>query len=583
MSFVLERLTEALTAHRAGDLLRAEALYRGVLTAEPEQTLAVYLLGMLLLGSRRAAEAVAFLRVAARVRAGEAAVQVNFANALAETGDSLGAAAACRVALAMDATLAPAHATLGKALLGLGDAAGAEASYARALRHDPGLVAARIGLGMARMHLGQAEAALTEAEMALAVAPGHVEALFLHGTALAALGRTAAARGALEAAVVADPGHARAWANLANACIDQDDLVAAEGHLRRAVALAPELAEAQASLGFLLAGCGRLAEAVAACDAAIRVRPDFAQAHWNRSFSNLLAGNFSEGWEEYEWRKRHDRFACDLLSLPGVEWQGEDIAGQRLLVQAEQGLGDTIQFARYLPLLVERGADVTIACPRPLMALLRQMPVRLVEKGPVLPDYDVWVDQMSLPRLFGTEVATIPSPDAYLRAEPDRVSRWRAVLPQGARIGVVWAGNPLHSNDRRRSMPIAALAPLVAEFGAALVSLQVGPGSAAITERFGLRDYAPLLTDFAETAAAIACLDHVVAVDTSTAHLAAAMGQQVSILLPFAPDWRWMIGRADSPWYRSVRLYRQPIPGDWDAVVAAVLPALRQGVAAAAA
>lgn len=409
-------------------------------------------------------------------------------------------------------------------------------------------------MGMAWLHLRRPEAAVLAGERAVALAPELAEAWFVLGTALVGVGRGEAGETALRRAVTLAPGHARAWANLGNAEVDQDRYAAAVACLERAVALDAGVAEAWASLGFVLAGMGRLGEAVAACDRAIGLRGDFAEAHWNKSFAHLLAGDFAAGWEEYEWRKRHDRFARDFLSLPGVEWAGEDLAGKHLLVQAEQGLGDTIQFARYLPVLAGMAGRVTIACAAPLLGLLRQLPVAVVRRDAALPDYDFWVDQMSLPRLLGTTLANIPAPEGYLRAEG----------AARGKIGLVWAGNPLHSNDRRRSMPVAALAPLVAGREDRFVSLQLGPQRGALA---GVEDLAAALVDFAATAEVVAGLELVIAVDTSTAHLAAALGKPVFLLLPYAPDWRWMCGREDSPWYRSVRIFRQAQAGDWADVV----------------
>ena len=603
-SGLLDDLAAALALHRDGRLAAAEAGYRRVLDAEPRQPLALHLLGVLLLATHRAEQAAALLRQAAAVRpdntetllaladacaaAGDRAeaierygalladhphhtgALVNLANALRDAGDHAGAIAACRRALAIAPALLQAHLTLGSALLAGEQVEAAIAAYRGAIACAPGSAPAQIGLATALMRAERGEAALAAASRALALAPGMTEAEYIHGAALRAARRFDAAVAALRRLVAQEPGHARAHLALGNAHADLDQFARAEHHQRIAVALDPALAEAHVSLGFLLAGCGRLAEAIAACDAAIGLRPDFARAYWNRSFASLLAGDFEHGWEDYEWRKRHDRFAVDFLSLPGPEWQGEPLAGRTLLVHAEQGLGDTIQFARYLPLLAERGARVVLACAPPLIPLLRRLPgvALTVPKTAAFPPYDLWVDQMSLPRLFGTRPDTIPAPGGYLRADRAR--------PAGPRpfVGIVWAGNPGHSNDSRRSMPVGALAPILALPGIDWVSLQVGPAAADITGRFGIADRSATLTDFAKTAALIETLDLVVAVDTSTAHLAGAMGWPVWVMLPFAPEWRWMIDRTDSPWYASMRLFRQASPGDWAGVAHRIAAAL---------
>ena len=373
-----------------------------------------------------------------------------------------------------------------------------------------------------------------------------------------------------ERVIALQPNHAEAHLNLGNAYADLNDTARAEAHMRRAIALSPDLVEAHASLGFLLTGRGQIALAIQACQRAIDLRPDFALAHWNQGVAHLLGGQMQEGWAKYEWRKR--RFPAAFSAPPGPEWDGGPLEGRTLLVLAEQGFGDTIQLCRYLPALVQGGARVLLECAHGLMPLLRCLPGltllpphHLASRVP-RPPYDVWVDQMSLPRLFGTTLETIPSPAGYLHPAPARAAAWEARLPCGLRIGLVWAGNPAHSNDRRRSIPTGALAPLIAVRADALVSLQVGRAARDITRMFGITDHSPYLTDFGETAAAVARMDLVITVDTAVAHLSAALGIPTWIMLPHAPDWRWLLDRNDSPWYSSVRLFRQDQPSDWAGV-----------------
>ncbi|HEY2132125.1 MAG TPA: tetratricopeptide repeat-containing glycosyltransferase family protein [Acetobacteraceae bacterium] len=395
------------------------------------------------------------------------------------------------------------------------------------------------------------------------------EAHFVVGLAHTAIGRPDRAAAALRQCLGLAPGRARAALALGNALIDLDRLREAEEYLRHAIARDPTLPEAHASLGLLLSATGRLDEAIMACDAAIALRPDFACAYWNKSVAQLLGGDLAQCWENYEWRKRHDRFARDFPALLGREWLGESLEGQTLLVHAEQGLGDTIQFARYLPLLAAQGAAVVLACAAPLIPLLADVPgvAAVVPKDATLPPYDLWADQMSLPRLFGTRIDSIPAALGYLRAAPALIARRTPPPSRQARVGIVWAGNPAHHNDRRRSLSTAALAPLLATPGVAWISLQKGPRSLEITLQHGIPDQSRGLTDFAETAALIATLDLVIAVDTATAHLAGALGRPVWLMLPHAPDWRWLTGRADSPWYASMTLFRQSCPGGWAGVI----------------
>lgn len=500
MPATAETLLEAIRHHQAWRFTEAERLYHAVLEADPRHQHALYLYGLLQLGTDRPAAAVPALRAAVALR--------------------------------------PEH------------------------------IGARINLARALLANAQPDAALAQADAALTLTPALAEAAFLRGTALNALGQPKLAAAALSACLATNPVHAAAQLNLGNACADLDRLAAAEHHCRHAIALNPALAEAHASLGFVLTSLGQLDAAIEACRAAIRLRPDFAQAHWNLAVAALLAGDFDLGLREYEWRKRHDRFRRDFIDLPGPQWDGTPLAGRTLLVHAEQGFGDTIQLARYLPALAATGGRVVLACDRVLVPLLATLPgVTATAKDQSLPPYDCWVDQMSLPLRCGTRPESIPEAAGYLRADPDRQAAWRATLPAGRKVGIAWAGNPVHANDRRRSLPAAALRRLLAVPWVRFVSLQLGP-------RAGEARLPPLplpLTDYAETAALIANLDLVVTVDTSVAHVAGALGVACWVMLPFAPDWRWQLERNDSPWYRSLLLFRQPAPGAWDAVISAVV------------
>jgi hypothetical protein len=322
-----------------------------------------------------------------------------------------------------------------------------------------------------------------------------------------------------------------------------------------------------------LASTGRLEEAIACQDAAIAIRPDFAVAHWNKGVALLLAGDMQAGWKKYEWRKR--RFPDSFNNPPGLQWDGRSVHGRTILVLAEQGLGDAIQFARYLPMLAERGARVVVECAESLVSLLAALPgVTMACARDRRPAHDVWVDQMSLPRLFCTTVDSIPSPDAYLQANAALLTQWDRRLPGGTRVGLVWAGNPSHPNDARRSIPVAELTPIIKAGEGCLISLQVSERTSGIAHLPGVADYSGQLTDWSQTAAAIAAMDLVITVDTAVAHLAGALGIPVWVMLPHAPDWRWMLNRADTPWYASMRLFRQPRPGDWSAVIAQVATAL---------
>jgi Flp pilus assembly protein TadD len=464
-----------------------------------------------------------------------------------------------------------------------GDAEEAATLLTRALRRQPDHHGMRRNLVRALLVAERFEQVLLQANAALLETPDDAELHFGRGTALNALGQHTQACAAFARALSLQPDHAPSWLNMGNASADLDDLVSAETLYRTAIRLDPTLMEAHASLGYILTMQGRLDEAIDACEAAIRLDAEFAQAHWNLAIAALLAGDLPRGFAEYEWRKRHARYRTDFPDIPGRPWDGTDAGGQTILVRAEQGFGDVIQFARYLPLIQEMGGKPVLVCAPSLVPLMQSMPeVRAISSSDPLPAYDLWIDQISLPRVFGTTLETIPTPNRYLSADPARVQAWHDRLhtliperkPGARRIGIAFAGNAGHPADRRRSIPSDFDLKLPDVPGLSFVNLQHGMPAGL----FGLPDLTAWLADYAETAALIDNLDLVITVDTSVAHLAGALGKPVWILLPHAPDWRWLLGRLDSPWYRSVRLFRQSAPGDWtsvlDRVVAHDLPEL---------
>ncbi len=436
------------------------------------------------------------------------------------------------------------------------------------LSNHPSHHGARRNLIRALTAAAEHEAVIVESTEDLRHHPESAELHFLRGTALNALFRPLEARDALTTSTTINPNFAPAWLNLGNAFMDLDDPISAETHCRHALTLDPTLIEAQLSLGFILTAQGRLEEAIDVLERAIRTNPGNVHAHWNLATAALLSGDLPRGFAEYEWRKRHDRFRRDFINLPGPIWSGDDPRGRTILVHAEQGLGDTIQFARYLALIAEQGGTPVLACEPSLIPLLTTTGARIVSKLGPLPPYDAWIDQMSLPRVFGTTLATIPSPTGYLTADPDLVAAHRATLPPIRCIGLAWAGNPLHRNDHRRTPPAETFMPLVSLPNCHVVSL--------VPDRVlpGIEGPVRHLTDYAETAALIAALDMIVTVDTSVAHVAGALGCPAWVLLPYAPDWRWLLNRSDTPWYDSLRLFRQTSPGDWDPVIASVATAL---------
>ncbi len=355
---------------------------------------------------------------------------------------------------------------------------------------------------------------------------------------------------------------------------------------RRAIALKADFPEAYTNLGNALKGQGNIAAAIAACRQAIALNPDLPDAHHNLSLTLLLNGEFAEGWREYEWRWQTKQLRPRGFAQP--LWSGEAVDGRVLLLHAEQGYGDMIQFCRYVPLVAARGR-VVLEAPRALVRLFSGLAgvERIVVQGDPLPAFDLHCPLLSLPRAFATTLETIPGGVPYLGTDPAQVSAWRDRLAGLARlrVGLVWAGEPRATDrirgavDRRRSISLGHFARLAGVGGIAFVSLQKGEAAAQTRSPppgLRLHDWTGELEDFADTAALIAALDLVISVDTAVVHLAGALGKPVWLLNRFDTDWRWLLDREDSPWYPTLRLFRQHRPGDWAGVLERVAAALRR-------
>ena len=345
---------------------------------------------------------------------------------------------------------------------------------------------------------------------------------------------------------------------------------------RQALDRAPDCLEASIGLGTALQREGDAAGAIACFRDTLRREPACAEAHWNLALALLLAGEFREGWQEYQWRWRRDSFTSPPRGFSQPCWDGSPLAGRRILVHGEQGLGDTIQFLRYLPLVAAAGGSVLAECQSAsLLPLVQRVPGvgAVFTMGEPLPPFDLQVPLLSLPYLFGTTLENIPPQLPYLSAPPERIAAWRTRLAgsDGFKVGIVWGGKPVP--DPFRSCTLEALARLGGIPGVILYSLQLGEAAAqAAAPPAGLElvDLTGEISDFGDTAALVSLLDLVISVDTSVAHLAGALGKPVWVLLPFCPDWRWLLDRDDSPWYPTARLFRQPGIGDWDSVIGQV-------------
>jgi len=461
----------------------------------------------------------------------------------------------------------------GLALAALSRDVEALASFDRALAGTPDNPDVLNNRGNVLLKLARPQEALAAFERALKVAPGHLQARISRGHALWTLGRFAEALAEYEALLASQPSSAELHFNRGNALAGLGRHADAVATFDRAIALSGDHLRAELSRGVALQALNRHEEALASFERVLARERGNADAAHNAALSRLTLGDYTGGFAQYEARwQRSGMPARRRFGKP--LWLGEyPLARKTILLHAEQGLGDTIQFVRYAPLIARMGAQVVLEVPTELVPLFWRLPgIAVVARGAPLPPFDVHCPLGSLPLALKTEAATIPCAIPYLAASEERVAKWRARLAGLAapRVALAWAGRAAHPNDRNRSIALAALAPIFALEQVAFVSVQREPreDAQALAAARGLAHVGEELQDFEDTAAVLALCDLVVSVDTAVAHLAGAMGRPVSILLPFQPDWRWLLERTDSPWYPTARLYRQREPGDWGGVIA---------------
>jgi tetratricopeptide (TPR) repeat protein len=449
----------------------------------------------------------------------------------------------------------------------------------KASRANAGSADAMSNLGLALHAAGRSEEATAQYRNALALAPRHPEILYNLGNACLALDRIDDALASFDDVLAINPSHVGVLVNRGNALLRLNRPMDALESYEEALALMPHHPQVLTNRGHVLRRLGRPQEALADFEAALKRNPEFAEAHFESALARLTLGDFEAGWKAYEWRWKTGAFADKRRAFRQPLWLGQPLSGKTILLHAEQGFGDTIQFIRYARLVADRGARVICEVQPELASLLSQLEgqfesVAVIAKGDALPAFDLHCPLLSLPLAFGTELSTIPADTPYLAAPEARVAYWRDRLGEGRpRAGFVWSGSHAHKNDANRSIPLEALAPLFEKLPFACFSLQREmrhADGAALQGIANLGDLGAELKDFADTAAVISLLDVVVSVDTAVAHLAGAMGKPVLILLPHAVDFRWLRDRSDTPWYPAAKLLRQPAFGDWDSVIGGV-------------
>jgi tetratricopeptide (TPR) repeat protein len=606
----------AYAAHRDGRLDDAERGYRAALDVDPAHVDALHLLGVLRHQLGQHAEAADLVGRAANLRPQDAALQLNLGNALKALGQLDGAIERFRNALTLAPAFPLAHYNLGNAYALAGRHEDAADAFQKSLRLQPDNASTHNNLGNALHALGRHEEAIASFQRALELQPGHAGAHNNLGMALNALGKADEAIVQFSAAIAAQPRFVAARFNLANTLDATGQHEKALGEFEVVLALQPQLPPALFGLGNALAALGRHREAlprfervvgldpkfalawlslgtthhalgaheaaVRSFDQALRLRPDLASAHMNRALAWLTLGDFDRGLPEYEWRLK-TMAQRGAQTLP--RWQGEPIEQRTLLVHAEQGFGDTLQFVRFVPLAAQRAARVVLEVQPQLVPILApaalEWRVTLIAQGTPRPPADLQCPLLSLPLALGTQLETIPTRTPYLSVPQTYRRKWRGSLGGHAKrkIGLAWSGRI--QQQENRTMPLAALEPLLALEGIDWIILQPNLSAAECATleshpRAGfIHRFDKRVGDFADTAAIIERLDAVVSIDTSIAHLTGALRKPLWLMLPFAADWRWFIGESRSPWYPGTRLVRQPQPGAWDEVVEDVVRELR--------
>ncbi|MBB15476.1 hypothetical protein CMK22_09390 [Candidatus Poribacteria bacterium] len=439
-----------------------------------------------------------------------------------------------------------------------------------AIQIDPTKPLFFTNLGNAFQKQGELEKSTQAYQKAIQLQPSYVDAHYNLGNVFQKQGELEKSTQAYQKAIQLQPDYADAYFNLGNSLREQGKLEESTRALQKAIQLQPDYADAYFNLGNSLREQGKLEESTHALRKAIQLQPDYADAHFNLAVLLLLQGDFVEGWEKYEWRW-NSSLKSQKRDFKRPLWDGSALDGKSILIYAEQGFGDSIQFVRYIDLFPDADSSIIVACEPELKSLFKGIDRidTLVTKGEDIPNFDFHVPIVSLPYIFNTTLDTIPARIPYLYPKPTADSVFHLGGSDDLKVGIVWAGSPTHINDSNRSVSLKDFKCLLDVEGCQFFSLQVGQRSVDIRQHgynYMIKDLGKQLTDFHHTALAILQLDLVISVDTAVAHLAGSLGKPVWTLLPFIPDWRWMLSRSDTPWYPSMTLFRQKERGDWYSV-----------------
>lgn len=581
-----EELATAFQWHQTGRLIEAETAYRALAERFPERADVRFLLGVLLVQADRPGEAEPFLTRALALSPGHADAAYNLGVARQAMGNHRGAVAAYRLAVKLGAAYPDVRLNLGAALQEMGQFAEGELAYMEALAQRPGDPGILGNLAQLLRATGRLEEALAAFDVAIAGAPQRIDLLLNKAAVLKELNRLEAALAALDAALRLDSRMAEAHNNRGVVLNDLGRYDEAREAFLQALALKPTYAEAAGNLGNVLLGAGRLGEALAAYDKALELKPELSTARFNRGFARLMVGDYEKGWPD--WEARFGLADMQGFGLDGPVWDGSpDLAGP-LLIQAEQGFGDTIHFLRYVPFLAAAGMQVIVRCQESLAPLVRRSfegLATVVPQSEPPPAYAAWVAVASLGYRLGTRRDNIPALFPYLIPSSQLRVAWSERLGgKRPKVGLVWRGNPGFKGEARRAPGLKALEDLVrGNPQIRWLSLQRDPyrselfelGLESRLEDLGNRNDAMIGDGFDSTAALLNTLDLVICSDTAIAHLAGALGVECWVMLSQAPDWRWGRSGDSSPWYPALRLFRQTAPGDWRGVAQGLGVAIR--------
>jgi tetratricopeptide (TPR) repeat protein len=570
----------AWALYTQGQVPQAERAFSKLAEEHPASGDVLHMRGVCLLQLKQHAAALPALQAAAEHTPQDPSVHSNLGlvlRALKRHAESL---MAYDLALQLKPDFAQAWANRGNALRDMGRGDEAIASYQKALQCQPQFPQALHGLGLAYGDVKRWLESLAAFDAALVQKPDYAVAYMDRGNTLRELERVPEALQSYERSIQLNPQSAQAWSNRGVVLKRLGRMDDAATSYERAIALDAGFVDAMVNYATLLKDMMRLPAAMAMNGRALTVDMDNSGAHLNLAICHLVTGAWSQGWLHYEWRWKTEQLKDGARTFAQPQWRGESLVGQTILLHAEQGLGDTLQFCRFAEVLAARGARVLLEVQAPLVGLLAQLPGVhiLLGRGQPLPEFDLHCPLLSVPLALGLTLENMPPAQSYLQPDAEMVHAWAAKACAGPalRVGVVWSGRPEHKNDHNRSIPLTEFQRifrpelryhcLQKEFRSADMPTLAARSDVAVWDA--------QLQSFSDTAALIATMDLVVSVDTSVAHLAAAMGKPVWLLLPFSPDWRWVVGRDDSPWYPHMRLFRQPDTGQWAPVLAHIHQAL---------